>query len=77
MIYFLNSYQLLKSGSKSHIIPNHENVENLIDFWIKQIEYSLKIVIERRSLKISNIKMEEIKKGVKNAFIQYYSNPKY
>ncbi len=77
MIYFLNSYQLLKSGSKSHIIPNHENIEDLIDFWIKQIEFSLKIVIERRSLKISSIKMEEIKKGVKNAFLQYYSNQKY
>jgi thiamine kinase-like enzyme len=77
MIYFLDSYQLLKSGSKSQIIPNHENIEDLIDFWIKQIEISLKIVIERRSLKIRSAKMEKMKKEIKNAFFQYYSSQKY
>ena len=77
MIYFLNSYQLLKNGSNSHIIPNHENIEDLADFWIKQIGNSLKIVIERRSLQINNTKMEKIKKKIKNAFLQYASSPKY
>ena len=77
MIYFLSSYQLLKNGSNSHIILNHENFEEFADFWIKQLELSLKIVIERRSLQINNLKMEKIKKGIKNAFLQYYSNPNY
>lgn len=77
MIFFLNSYQLLKNGSNSHIIPNYDNTEDLAAFWIKQIEGSLKIVIERRSLEISNTKMEKIKEEIGNAFFQYYSNPKY
>ena len=77
MIYFLNSYLLLKNESKSHIIPTHENIEDLAELWIKEIEDSLKIIIERRSLQINNIKMEKIKKEIKNAFLQYTSNPKY
>ena len=77
MIYFFHSYQFLKKGSKSQIISNHEKIDDLIDFWIKQIETSLKIVIERRSLKISNPKMENIKKRIINAFLEFYSNPDY
>ncbi len=76
MIYFLNSYQLLKKRSNSKIIPNHENTEETANFWIKQIEISLKIITERRSLKINNAKMEKMKNEIKNAFLQYYSNLK-
>ena len=77
MIYFFNFYQQLKNGSNPHITPNHENTEDFTDFWIKQIEISLRIIVERRSLKISNTKMEKIKKEIKNAFLYYNSNPKY
>ncbi len=76
MIYFLNSYYLLKNGLNSDNIPNFDNTEDLATFWIKQIEISLEIVIMRRSLKISKTSMEKIKKEIKNAFLQY-SNPEY
>ena len=77
MIYFLRSYHLLEIGSNSHTSSNHEIIEDFADFWIKQMENSLKIVIERRSLKISNNEIEEMKKEIKKAFSQYNSNPKY
>lgn len=75
MIYFLNSYQFLNNGIKSNFTPNNEKSEDLTDFWIKQITISLKIIVERRSLKINNTKMEKMKKEIKNAFLQYFSNP--
>ena len=77
MIYFLHSYNLLEIGSNSHTTSNLETFENLTSFWIKQIEGSLKIVIERRSLTISNTDIKEILKEIKKAFLQYNSNPKY
>ena len=77
MIYFFNFYHQLKNGSKSQFTFNHENTEDFADFWIKQIENSLKIVIERRSLKISNTEIKEILKEIKKAFLQYNSNLKY
>ena len=75
MIYFLNSYQFLNNGISSDFAPNNEKSEELTDFWIKQIEFSLKIIVERRSLEINNTKMEKIKKEIKNAFLKYFSNP--
>ena len=77
MIYFLRSYHLLEIRLNSYTASNHETFENLTDFWIKQIEGSLKIVIERRSLKISNTEIKEILKEIKKAFLQYNSNLKY
>jgi len=77
MIYFLTSYQLAKNRLNSHIIPNHENFEDFAEYWIEQILISLKIVIERRSLQINNLKMETMRNEIKNAFLHFTSNPKY
>lgn len=77
MIYFLRSYHLLEIGSNSQTTSNLETFEDIADFWIKQIEGSLKIVIERRSLKISNLEIKIMKKEIKKAFLQFYSNPNY
>ena len=77
MIYFLTSYQLAEKRINSYNTPNHENFKEFADYWIEQILNSLKIVIERRSLQINNLKMEKMRKEIKNAIIKYSTNPNY
>ncbi|MHA1720652.1 MAG: hypothetical protein ACTSWX_07035 [Promethearchaeota archaeon] len=72
MFIFLKSYYSLIRDSPPYSLCNFSDNNDFISFWVEQLKKSLKMVVERRSLKINSEEINEMVGIIKKAFFQFF-----